>query len=449
MHGYAIPTPNSYPKGIAIDGGGTIWFTQANANKIAKLVPLSGAFSEFQIPTPFANPETLTVDGSDRVWFVELRTNRLSAFYPEDERFYEALIPTTGGLPNAIEVDDRGSIWFLEYLGNKVGVFDPLSARFKEFTIPTFASLPSDIAIDNRRDRLWFSQSGTEAKRLGMLSLKKAQTAMAARTPAIATRPSVDDKSSLQIRFRVRWDCWSSWPPRCLAHSIRILAADHKMKTAIILYAALVVLLFFHMPKLASLNWASKHIPYRQTTRCLQELPPTLAAPSGSLKPTPISWPNLIPKKARLLNLIFPPTEAFLLDLTTDASGVVWFLEQDANQLGRFDPAVNSFREFDIPTIDSVPRRITSDDNGVIWFTEFFGNNLSKFDPLSESFKEYPIPTPNSQPTGLVVGPKGVIWLLESQGNKLASFDPTSEEFREFLFPEPFLVAQRYRYRSK
>ncbi len=201
LHGYPIPTPNSYPKGIATDGNGAIWFTQANANKIAKLVPSSGAFSEYQIPTPFANLETLTVDGANRVWFVELRTNRLGAFYPEDERFYEALIPTAGGLPNAVEVDDRGNVWFLEYLGNKVGVFDPHSAQFREFIIPTFASLPSDLTIDNTRDRLWFSQSGTEAKRLGMLSLTKAQTSVAITERSEIARPSVKDNSSPQINF--------------------------------------------------------------------------------------------------------------------------------------------------------------------------------------------------------------------------------------------------------
>lgn len=179
LRGYPIPTPNSYPKGIAIDGGDTIWFAEANANKIGKFIPARAAFAEYDIPTPFANPETLTVDGMGQVWFVELRTNRLSVFYPEAERFYEALLPTAGGLPNAIAAGGNGGIWFLEYMGNKVGVFDPVPAKFMEFDIPTFASLPGDLAIDAARDRLWFSETGTESKRLGMLSMSKARAAMA------------------------------------------------------------------------------------------------------------------------------------------------------------------------------------------------------------------------------------------------------------------------------
>jgi len=183
LQGYPIPTPNSYPKGIAIDGGDTIWFAEANANKIGKFVPADAAFSEYDIPTHFANPEALAVDGAGRAWFVELRTNRLAVFYPDEERFYEAMIPTAGGLPNAIVAGENGGIWFLEYMGNKVGVFDPVPSQFREFDIPTYSSLPGDIAIDAARHRLWFSETGTEAKRLGMLSLTEARAVMAENTP--------------------------------------------------------------------------------------------------------------------------------------------------------------------------------------------------------------------------------------------------------------------------
>jgi len=197
LRGYPIPTPHSYPKGIAIDGGDTIWFAEANANKIGKFVPASATFSEYEIPTPFTNTETLTVDAAGRVWFVELRTNRLGAFYPEGERFHEALIPTAGGLPNAIAVGGSGGIWFLEYMGNKVGVFDPVPARFEEFDIPTFASLPGDMAIDLARNRLWFSETGTEAKRLGMLSMTKARTTMAAAKTAAVSKASPEEYSTV------------------------------------------------------------------------------------------------------------------------------------------------------------------------------------------------------------------------------------------------------------
>ena len=174
LRGFSIPTPNSYPRGIAIDKAGTIWFAEANENKIGKFDPSNAKFSEFDIPTAFANPGAITVDGAGKVWFVEMSANRLGVFYPDLIRFDEALLPAKGSMPNAIVADGDGKIWFLEYMGNKIGRFDPIESKFEEFTIPTSGSLPGDMAIDLERGLLWFSETNTEAKKLGMLSIEAA-----------------------------------------------------------------------------------------------------------------------------------------------------------------------------------------------------------------------------------------------------------------------------------
>lgn len=171
LQGFPIPTPNAYPRGIAVDQAGVIWFSEANENKIAKFDPSSAQFSEYKIPTDFANPGMIAVDGAGKVWFVEMSANRLGVFYPDLIRFDEALLPTRGSTPNAIVADGDGKIWFLEYLGNKISVFDPSQSKFTEFEIPTPSSLPGDMAIDLERGRLWFSETNTEAKNLGMLSI--------------------------------------------------------------------------------------------------------------------------------------------------------------------------------------------------------------------------------------------------------------------------------------
>lgn len=174
LRGFPIPTPNCYPRGIAIDQAGAIWFAEANENKIAKFDPFSAQFSEFEIPTAFANPGMVAVDGAGKVWFVEMSANRLGVFYPDLARFDEALLPSKGSMPSAIGADGDGKIWFLEYMGNNIGFFDPVKSTFKQFTIPTSSSLPGDMVIDLERGRLWFSETNTEAKRLGMLSIEAA-----------------------------------------------------------------------------------------------------------------------------------------------------------------------------------------------------------------------------------------------------------------------------------
>ena len=174
LQGFSIPTPNSYPRGIAIDKAGTIWFSEANENKIGKFNPSNAKFSEFDIPTAFANPGAITVDGAGRVWFVEMTANRLGVFYPDLIRFDEALLPARGSMPSAIVADGDGKIWFLEYMGNKIGRFDPTESKFEEFKIPTPGSLPGDMVIDIKRGLLWFSETSTEAKKLGVLSIEAA-----------------------------------------------------------------------------------------------------------------------------------------------------------------------------------------------------------------------------------------------------------------------------------
>lgn len=202
LKGYDIPTANCYPRGIAVDGKGVIWFAEANANKIASFDPETAAFGEYVVPTPFANIGELAIDGEGRVWFVELRTNRLGVFYPGTGRFDEAMLPAARSLPNALAVDGGGKVWFLEFLENKVGMFDPKTALFKEFIIPTASSLPGNVVIDSRRSRLWFSETSTEAKRLGMLAIgteSLAADGAGAAMKAGQTRGAFDEDSYLGL----------------------------------------------------------------------------------------------------------------------------------------------------------------------------------------------------------------------------------------------------------
>lgn len=171
---YTIPTRNAYPRAISLDHKGNIWFAEANANQLASFSPATATFHEYLIPTRFANPGEITIDGKGNIWFVELTANRIGVFYPQWQRFDEALIPTARSMPNAIKADTNGNLWFLEYRGGKVGFFNPLDATFREYNIPSFNSQPSALTIDHSRGVLWFTESSTEVKKLGRISIKVA-----------------------------------------------------------------------------------------------------------------------------------------------------------------------------------------------------------------------------------------------------------------------------------
>ena len=173
LKGYPIPTANGNPKSLAVDQKGHIWFVESNANKIGEFIPEQEVFHEHEVLTQFANLGKISIDKHGKIWFVEVTANRLGMFSPEQKRFDEAIIPTPSSTPVALVNDDNGNVWFLEYKGNKVGVFNSEKATFHEYDIPSYGSLPTDMVIDHKRSLLWFTQSATDAKRLGMLSINE------------------------------------------------------------------------------------------------------------------------------------------------------------------------------------------------------------------------------------------------------------------------------------
>jgi len=198
LKGYPVPTANGNPKSLAADQKGHIWFVESNANKIGEFNPELEVFHEHEVLTQFANLGKLSIDKHGKIWFVEVTANRLGMFSPEQNRFDEAIIPTPGSSPVALVNDDNGNVWFLEYKANKVGVFNSEKATFHEYDIPSYGSLPADIVIDRKRSLLWFSQSATEAKRLGMLSINEA-LAESAKQNNTAQTPSEEKASNGSI----------------------------------------------------------------------------------------------------------------------------------------------------------------------------------------------------------------------------------------------------------
>ena len=189
LKGYPIPTANGNPKSLAADQKGHIWFVESTANKIGEFIPEQEVFYEHELLTQYANPRKISIDKQGRIWFLEVTANRIGLFSPELKRFDGAIIPTSGSSPSALVNDDNGNVWFLEYKGNKVGVFNPEKATFHEYDIPNYASLPADMVIDRKRSLLWFTQSATEAKRLGMLSINEVLAASNKQNNAPQTSP--------------------------------------------------------------------------------------------------------------------------------------------------------------------------------------------------------------------------------------------------------------------
>jgi virginiamycin B lyase len=124
---------------------------------------------------------------------------------------------------------------------------------------------------------------------------------------------------------------------------------------------------------------------------------------------------------------------AYGIDVAGD--GRVWFVEREANKIGRLDPATGKIDEFKTPGTD-VPRRMGTDWEGNLWVGFNETGKLVKVDQKTGAMTFYEPPTKGSG-TYLAVpdARRHVIWVTEQTADKIARFDPKTETWTEFSLP--------------
>jgi virginiamycin B lyase len=124
---------------------------------------------------------------------------------------------------------------------------------------------------------------------------------------------------------------------------------------------------------------------------------------------------------------------AYGIDVAGD--GRVWFVEREANKLGRLDPATGKIDEFKTPGTD-VPRRMGTDWEGNLWVGFHETGQLVKVDQKTGKMTFYQPPTENSGAYHAVADAKRkVIWVTLQTADKIARFDPKTETWTEFALP--------------
>jgi len=124
---------------------------------------------------------------------------------------------------------------------------------------------------------------------------------------------------------------------------------------------------------------------------------------------------------------------AYGMDVAGD--GRVWFVEREANKIGRLDPATGKIDEFPTPGID-VPRRMGTDWEGNLWVGFHETGKLVKIDQKTAKMTFYEPPTKGSGT--YIPRPDArtkMIWVTEQTADKIARFDPKTETWTEFSLP--------------
>jgi virginiamycin B lyase len=102
----------------------------------------------------------------------------------------------------------------------------------------------------------------------------------------------------------------------------------------------------------------------------------------------------------------------------SDSQGRVWVSEWNAGQVGMYDPAADTWREWRLPGDNPMPYAVFVDDRDQVWLSDFGANAMVRFDPATETFDVFPLP---SSPANVrqILGRPGEVWGAESGVDKL------------------------------
>jgi copper transport protein len=107
-----------------------------------------------------------------------------------------------------------------------------------------------------------------------------------------------------------------------------------------------------------------------------------------------------------------------------------------SDKVVKFDPAVEQFSSYKIPTPDARPAGITSDRLGNIWFAEAGGNSIAKIDTATGNITEYKPKNPLEtldEPVAVFADPESFdIYIAEHSGHTITAFNSLLSTFRDY-----------------
>jgi cysteine-rich repeat protein len=127
----------------------------------------------------------------------------------------------------------------------------------------------------------------------------------------------------------------------------------------------------------------------------------------------------------------------------TAPDDTVWWSQLFGERIGHYDPTTSAMKAWRPPFYG--PRRLAADQDGIAWVPAYGSGVLGRFDPANERWKVYDIPTGLPGPPGFGTSEApynlnanrqtGEVWINGSNSDTLIRFEPGSARFTAFPLP--------------
>jgi virginiamycin B lyase len=123
--------------------------------------------------------------------------------------------------------------------------------------------------------------------------------------------------------------------------------------------------------------------------------------------------------------------------ITVTPDGTIYYASLAGSYVGRVDPQTGEATILEPPTTSQGARRVWSDSQGRVWVSEWNAGQVAVYDPANDSWQEWELPGDGPQAYAVYVDDQDIVWLSDFGANSLVRFDPTTETFTTFELPSP------------
>jgi virginiamycin B lyase len=117
--------------------------------------------------------------------------------------------------------------------------------------------------------------------------------------------------------------------------------------------------------------------------------------------------------------------------IATTPQGDVYYASLAGNHIAQIDVETGVATVIEPPTKGQGARRVWSDSRGRIWVSYWNTGQVGMYDPAAKSWREWKLPG-NAHTYSVWVDDQDKVWLTDWSINAIVRFDPTTEKFESF-----------------